>query len=259
MPEEHEHSRGLYVGYLSLPRRHAAFLRVAVPLTLVFLVSVGVVIAGRSKPAGDAVWDAQAREWTGLLRLEPYPALYTRPDPDGVSAWLLCEIAKSGAHERLAGFDGRHVTLSGYRLHRDGRAIIELEPDDPATDADEAVRILDHLPAPPPAPVQRDLGRVELDGEIVDGKCYLGAMRPGNGQAHKACATLCLRGGLPPMLVTRATDGSARMLLLLIDGEAAVPEDLLPLVAEPVRVTGLLRTYGQLEVLETTPDALRRR
>jgi len=259
MADTPHENRSIYVGYLALPRAHAAFLRVAVPLTLVFLVVVGGLIANRAEPAGTAVWDAEAREWTGQLRLEPYPVLFTHPDPDGVSAWMLCEIAKFGAHERLAPFDGQHVTLSGYRLQREGRAIIELEPDDPATDTDDAVAIALNLPAPPPDPVQTDLGRVELDGEIVDGKCYLGAMRPGNGQSHKACATLCIRGGLPPMLVTRATDGSTRMLLLMVDGTTDLPEDLLPLVAEPVRITGLLRTYGQLEILETTADAIRQR
>ena len=36
------------------------------------------------------------------------------------------------------------------------------------------------------------LGRWRLAGEICDGKCYAGAMRPGRGLAHKACANLCL-------------------------------------------------------------------
>lgn len=249
----------IYVGYLGLPRAHAMFLRLAIPLTLLFLVVVGALIALRSEPAGNAVWDAEAREWVGQLRMEPYPVLYTLPDNEGISAWLLCEIAKFGAHERLAAFDGQYVQISGYRLHRAGRAIIELSPNDPATEADDAVLVLQALAAPPPPPEQAELGTVTLAGEIVDGKCYLGAMRPGNGQAHKACATLCIQGGLPPMLVTRYQDGSPRMILLSVDGSVDLPESVLPLIAEPVQVTGMLTRYGSLEILQTLTDGISRR
>ena len=46
--------------------------------------------------------------------------------------------------------------------------------------------------------------RVMLRGEIVDSKCYLGVMNPGEGTVHRDCAARCLSGGLPPMLVVRS-------------------------------------------------------
>ncbi|MGE6744243.1 hypothetical protein ACQKGC_28815, partial [Allorhizobium pseudoryzae] len=46
------------------------------------------------------------------------------------------------------------------------------------------------------------LGRWRIAGEICDGKCYAGAMRPGSGLAHKACANLCLIGEIPAVFVT---------------------------------------------------------
>lgn len=45
---------------------------------------------------------------------------------------------------------------------------------------------------------------VTLDGELVDSKCYLGTMKPGDGKTHKSCAILCLRGGIPPLFVSKA-------------------------------------------------------
>jgi len=41
-------------------------------------------------------------------------------------------------------------------------------------------------------------------GEIIDPKCWLGAMKPGSGLVHKACAELCIRGGIPPFFVGNA-------------------------------------------------------
>ena len=48
--------------------------------------------------------------------------------------------------------------------------------------------------------------RRTLTGEIVDSKCYLGAMNPGAGGA--ACAGLCLIGGIPAF-VTRDRAGAS--------------------------------------------------
>ena len=48
----------------------------------------------------------------------------------------------------------------------------------------------------------RLLGSWRLTGEICDGKCSLGVMRPGNKAMHKACANVCLIGGVPPVFIT---------------------------------------------------------
>lgn len=253
---EEPSAREIYVGYLGLPRAHLNFLRVAIPMTLVFLIAVSAVIASRVRPAGDAVWETSERTWTGVLQMQPYPVLFTEPDEDGHSAWLLVEINKKGSQDRLAAFDGQAVQIKGYRLYREGRTMIELSPDDAATEPDEAVVPIQTLAPLAQAPEQVDLGRVTVRGEIVDGKCYLGAMRPGEGTTHKACAALCIRGGLPPMLVTRNPDGSVRMLLLSVDGAVALPDSMMARVAEPVEVMGLLTRYGSLEILQTTPDAV---
>ena len=58
------------------------------------------------------------------------------------------------------------------------------------------------------------LGGATLAGEIIDPKCYFGAMKPGEGKIHKACATLCLRGGIPPMFMT--TDEQGRHVYYLL-------------------------------------------
>ena len=67
------------------------------------------------------------------------------------------------------------------------------------------IRLDPAAPLPvPEAPVS--LGRRRMVGEICDGKCFIGIMRYGSGLAHKACASLCLRGSLAPVFVSYGTN-----------------------------------------------------
>jgi hypothetical protein len=52
-----------------------------------------------------------------------------------------------------------------------------------------------------------DLGAFTLVGEIVDSKCYLGIMNPGETNPHRECAALCIGGGIPPLIIAHDADG----------------------------------------------------
>jgi hypothetical protein len=103
-----------------------------------------------------------------------------------------------------------------------------------------------------------DLGLQTLRGEIVDSKCYLGVMKPGRGKPHRACATLCIRGGVPPVLRVETTGGEYRHLLLTDQAGGALNDRVLELIAEPVEITGRVRRDGDLLILETDPRTIRR-
>jgi hypothetical protein len=104
------------------------------------------------------------------------------------------------------------------------------------------------------------LGRVEsLLGEIVDSKCFLGVMKPGEGKPHRSCATRCLSGGVPPQLLVESSDGSRRLLLLAAtDGSALAPASFLGLVGEPVMASGTVERRAGLLVLRLDASGLRR-
>jgi hypothetical protein len=231
-----------YVGYLPTPPRHLRFVRRLAWLTLAWIIALGTTIAANQRDPGPALWHTGTeRAWTGVLLTDPYPMLL--PD-DGTDPLLIVEMAKHGAHPRLAPFAGRRITVRGYLLERDTRRMIELIPGDDAIaselGASTARAVAENGSVP-----------VTLQGEIVDGKCYLGAMKPGDGIAHKSCATLCIRGGLPPMLLT-TEDARPVFRLLVVDGSTTLSEPLLALVAEPVRITGELTTLHGLPVIRTT-------
>jgi hypothetical protein len=103
-----------------------------------------------------------------------------------------------------------------------------------------------------------DLGPVKLTGEIVDSKCYLGVMNPGEGKVHRDCAARCISGGIPPAFIVRDGSGDVRTVLLAgMDGRA-VNRDVLPFVGEPVEITGELLRSGSALVLRMNSSHIRR-
>jgi hypothetical protein len=99
---------------------------------------------------------------------------------------------------------------------------------------------------------------VTLHGEIIDPKCYLGAMKPGGGKTHKGCAALCLRGGVPPMLVTRTGGREVYCLLVTAEGGLA-DEEAIPYVGDAVSIRGRLERDADLLRLAIAPQSIQRR
>ncbi len=230
-----------YVGYLRVPVGQRRFLRIVVPVVLWTLCGVAFVVARSQRDPGAAVWDSGLpRAFTGTLVVSPYPVLLTSDRGDGrAGELLLVEMGKHGSHDRALAFGGKSVRASGWLLKRDGRRILELEPGDAGLHEVVGEGAL-------AVPAIKPLGSVELRGEIVDSKCFLGAMKPGDGKTHKECATLCVTGGIPPMLVTRDERGEATYYLLTNESGGALSKDAWPMIGEPVLVRGELESWGDL-------------
>lgn len=240
----------IYVGYLPMPERHRRFV-VGVAVVFVCLLAVaGGGIALSQRDPGEAVWDTGMEQtWSGVVRMEPYPMLVGE---DG-SARLIVGMGKFAVRERVAPFDGMECEVRGFALAREHRRVIELSIDDGAINALTGARVPVAETARPRAGED-----VVVIGEIVDGKCYLGAMKPGDGKAHKACAVLCISGGLPP-LVAADVPGSGRLYpLLRVDGSMALPAAVLDVVGEPVRIEGRLSMQNGFPVLDVVAGGISR-
>jgi hypothetical protein len=250
MPDRSSTNDPFYVGYLPAPEEHARFVRTLVVLVLLWMLGVAGIVAMTMRDPGDAVWmTSNERTWTGTIRMLPYPMIVPRDDPQ--NPLLIVSIGKHGAHERLDPFDDAFVQIRGWELHRDGRRLIELAEDDGA--------ILRVEGEPSDQALAADSRAVTLVGEIVDGKCFLGAMKPGDGFAHRSCAVLCLRGKLPPMFATIDADGKSNYHLLVVDGTSELSENTLELVALRVQIEGrLTRPYKGLSMLTTTEQGISR-
>jgi hypothetical protein len=117
----------------------------------------------------------------------------------------------------------------------------------------ETLKLVDE-PAARPSSEPEDLGENTYVGEIVDSKCFLGVMKPGNLKPHRACATRCISGGVPPVLLVRNSAGDATYLLLTgAQGEAIGPR-ILDRIAEPVKISGRTLRYDDLLVLRSDPS-----
>jgi hypothetical protein len=169
----------------------------------------------------------------GLLRHWPYPSLTV----DRERLWLAGQ-GKHGAEALVSHLAEGPVTLHGALIARGRHRMLEVVPGSVAA-------------AGGPAPVGHEAEPpgdfVTLTGEIVDAKCFLGVMNPGESTVHRDCARTCLLGGLPPMLLVRGARGEEALVLLVSSTGEAVGRDLADIAGQPVEVRGrLLRDDGQL-------------
>jgi hypothetical protein len=178
-------------------------------------------------------WDAGEMNLRGVATALPYPALRL---PDG-HAILLAGVGKSGV-DLPSSVDGHMVEARGVMIRRGTLEMLQVNGDLHAVDGTAA----------PASPEQ--LGRWRITGEICDGKCESGAMRPGNGIAHRACANLCLIGGVPPVFVTTAPVEGTSFLLLGDTAGAALPDLARDLVGLRVVLEGSLERRADLLVFK---------
>jgi hypothetical protein len=237
-----------YIGYLpNAPRGLGKWLRnVSIALlSLAALVALTLVLGLQKLPL--SVFEfGQVQEFAGIVQAKPYPILIVRQG-DSLAQHLLVAEGKHGAD--VAGFDGKQVKLKATRIYRDGLTMLEVVADSLQAVNDTANANL----------LTQDLGTFTLVGEIVDSKCYLGVMNPGETKVHRECAVRCISGGVPPMLIARDAAGNKIALQLVSASGAPVNQDVLELVAEPVEITGQVVRAGEQLLLRAEPKTYRRK
>lgn len=243
-----------FVGYLPTPPRTRRFsIAVAGGLLVLALAAavLGVVGSGSTGRGFGPQAQTEGDGVVGLLTTHPYGVLWV-PGDHGPSAVLLVRQGKFGIGTQFDAMDGTVVRVAGYVIEREGRRMIELGgPPAPAELPADQLAVLT-------ARTTTSRGTTRLTGEIVDEKCWLGRMRPGAARTHRACAQLCVAGGIPPVIVGTDASGVAYAAILVGADGAAIGDTVLPYVAEPVAVTGELVREGDLDYLRLAPGGLER-
>ncbi|NKC31448.1 hypothetical protein [Falsiroseomonas selenitidurans] len=145
---------------------------------------------------------------------------------------ILADDGKYGPTLDRDALRGRMVAAEGFVLRRGSIEMLVLRQ--PPTPLDDVATV------PPPEP----LGRWRITGEICDGKCAGGAMQPGIGIGHRACATLCLDGGIPAVFVATApVAGHAFLVLGDATGGPALPA-MRDLIGRRVTLEGAVLRQG---------------
>ncbi len=255
-----------YVGYLRMPRGLAGFLRRLVPALVGTAMLLAWQLSGSQSDPGDGVWHAEADELVGRIAATPYPRVVVASSRPGgsVESVLLVSEGKHGAGERVAALDGRVARVRGTILERDGVRLLELADGEPAVRV-HSVAAVGGVPQAEASATGTggSAAVVTLRGEIIDPKCYSGAMKPGEGRAHKECATLCIAGGIPPMFVTLDAAGRRQYFLLTDPGGRGLSGDVLrehvlPFVADAVELSGRIERCDGLRLLRLELTSVRR-
>lgn len=239
-----------YVGYEPvLPPVIARRLRrVGALAAVLVVVMVGLGLSAHARLSPSRFDFGRPREVDGVLDRRPYPALTTA---DGRRSWLVGH-GKHDAESALARAGNGPVHLRGTAIARGTHTMFEVV-------AGSVSARTGPTGGSPLASASAAPGReVTLAGEIVDSKCHLGVMNPGEGTVHRDCASLCLRGGIPPMLLVRDGSGGDALVLLVGRDGRGMSQALSPLAGVPVEVRGRLVRDDRGLVLAADLDGYRR-
>ncbi len=256
-PTAHD-SHDMFIGWAPAPAVDRRFLLGALPVGLAASTGTSWLVAKELSDPGAGAWltDATHRV-TGVLSTDPYPMLRIADPsaPFGMRTILIVAQGKCTSALELSDVAGKVVTASGALIKRNERQMLEVPPFlekwlEPADDepAMEALR----------TPDVESIGAFDLAGQVMDSKCFFGVMRPGRGKTHKACASLCIRGGIPPSMWVQNGAGGESVLLLTDRDGGPMSMDILPYVADPVSVSGEVYRVGDLLQLRADVSAFQR-
>ena len=241
-----------FIGWAETPkvdRRY--FVRTGVGLMAATTIVAGS-IAAFQRSAGPGKHDLHVHEWRGIVTADPY-AMLRMYDEDGAQRTVLLSCqGKCGVSAKIGNLAGKPVVVKGSLIKRGRHKMIAVIDGVDWIREDRDAEVGD-LTFPTLEPIMD----ISLNGEVLDTKCWFGTMRPSNGKVHKSCASLCIRGGIPPAFYVKdPRDQSA--LMIMTSGGGAYSADILPFVADPVAITGKIQRYGDLLFLDAPVSAIRR-
>lgn len=240
-----------FIGWGETPRADRRFfIKAGAALMVGTAGTAGAAAAFQNRP-GKGQWDPYLeRDWVGQLVAAPYPMLLTRDVDGNQKTALISCLGKCGVKGRFEDMAGQFVAIRGSLIQRGQHVMISV------VDGPDWIR---RVVAPTDISLQRKtlVTSAELSGEILDSKCWFGAMRPSSGKVHKACASLCVRGGIPPAFFAKGEAGGGALMVLTHKGEAW-GESLLPLIADPVSVRGEIFKRGDQYLFDTDLARIKR-
>lgn len=171
-----------------------------------------------------------------------------------IRSYLLVGFGKMGALPTLEAIEvktgqtlsNQVVRMRGSKIYYGDRSAFELtEGSDAFVEIVADATPIQVQPEPPQ--------QIQLIGEIYDPKCAFGVMKPGYGKPHRSCAIRCISGGIPPVL--RGLDAAGTPIYCILKGTdgRAINSDVLPFVADQIRICGRLEREADWLVLYTDP------
>lgn len=245
----HNPQEEFFIGYLGVPPRLKRFLLAFIPILVLGVLALAFILPTVHFDQFNLGKRTKVPGFEGLLIGNPSPHLLVPRDGEvgtnsDFSLYLLSGPGKTSPKPAVLEHVDQWVKLKGTPFHRNHLTVIATKSAEP-------------LEPPTSGPIQpakgQSLGEFSLTGEIVDGKCYPGVMKPGRTKTHRSCAIRCLSGGVPPVFVVHNPAGDQLYFLLSdLDGKA-VNDKVLDLVADPVQIKGEVIQYADAFILKADP------
>ncbi|WP_298822353.1 hypothetical protein [uncultured Roseibium sp.] len=232
-----------FVGYLNaVPKTLVMFLGV---FSVCFVAGLGLAALALSSTqndpgAGGFQWGNRF-ETAGILELRPYPVFRVPANEEAPArTYMLAGQGKRGVFNQAETHKGTTVSIRGVPVNRGDLTMVQVGRVEAVEGETAEFSPSEAVP----------LGRWKLAGEICDGKCYAGAMRPGRGLAHKACADLCLTGGIPPVFVSSGSVANRNFFMMADKDGNLLGDEIKSLLALYVEIEGEVERLDDLMVFK---------
>jgi hypothetical protein len=254
-----------YIGWSpKAPTGIAKYTRRVVFLLIAFVVAGSILLSLQQKKFSTAIFEfGQLTEIKGIYHQFPVPSLkvLSAQDVFGNATYITIPLVGYGKHgaegvidqlekERGTSLDNRHVILKGTLLYSDGKALLQVDKNDAPLVAIGGGN--DTIPG------IKELGQLQLTGEVLDPKCYFGVMKPGHGKPHRDCAIRCIAGGMSPVFWVHNEKGETNYFLILDENGSKMNDFLQDHVAEPISLTARAVQYNDWVILYTDVKSIKR-
>ncbi|BFP39856.1 hypothetical protein FGF1_07010 [Flavobacteriaceae bacterium GF1] len=246
-----------YIGYVEkVGTRTKKSLKRFVFLALSVVIVTALLFGFFQKPAVNSSFNfGNPTKVSGIYHESPYPMLRVPLAAGEYKDIVLLGVGKFGPNpylkeirEKEGDIRNKALTIEGQLIYYNGKTLLEIDDGQKVS--------LGNLPQA--EIVTEQLGVVEVEGEIVDPKCYFGVMKPGYGKIHRSCAALCILGGIPPVLVASDKDGMANYFLLTDLKGNPIHKDIIPYIGQPSFVQGAVQKTGDWHTMRIDVNQIKR-
>lgn len=232
-----------FIGWLGIiPNSYKKSLRFFVPSLFILSILFVVIISNSTNKIRFSTYDYyKTVSFQGELLLKPFPMLRVlemdKNRNPKVVLYPLVNEGKFGSDESVQAFLSQYpnekrvfVKVDAKIISRDGQVAMEL------MNKKDNIKKIEFTTSIPPLVFEKTRDTI-LKGQIIDPKCYLGVMNPGEGKPHRSCAINCIKGGIMPAFITENSKAKNYYILIGKDGKK-VNNDVLFAVAEPIEIKG---------------------
>ena len=222
------------------------------------VLTVGALLFGFfQKSAVNSSYDfGNPTKVSGIYHESPYPMLRVSLAENEFKDIVLLGVGKFGPNmylkelrENEGNLNGKHLNIEGQLIYYNGKTLLEID-DSQKVSLASGNRPMEVLAKP--------LGQQKIEGEIIDPKCYFGVMKPGYGKVHRSCASLCIAGGVPPVLVSNNENGDENYFLLTDLEGNRINKDILQYIGQPSIISGAVSEMGDWKLMKIDVQNIKR-